>query len=60
MHWTRMLAYVTERLNQDLLLQNKYLLAENRILKSQIKGRLLLLETEKTALAEIARPVLGK
>src|SRR5262249_36973957 len=39
---------------QELLLRNEYLAAENRILKAQIKGRLLLSEEEKATLAEIA------
>jgi hypothetical protein len=33
---------------------NEYLAAENRILKAQIKGRLLLSQEEKATLAEIA------
>src|SRR3984893_8176917 len=41
-------------INQALLLQNEYLVTENRILKGQIKGRLLLSEAEKATLAEIA------
>jgi putative transposase len=39
---------------QELLLRNEYLVAENRILKAQIKGRLLLSKEEKATLAEIA------
>jgi hypothetical protein len=35
-------------------LRNEYLAAENRILRGQIKGRLLLSEGEKATLAEIA------
>jgi putative transposase len=54
MNLLRMLAYVTGMINQALLLQNEYLVAENRILKSQIKGRLLLSKEEKATLAEIA------
>jgi putative transposase len=38
-----------------LLLRNEYLAAENRILRAQIKGRLLLSDTEKATLAEIAQ-----
>ena len=49
-----MLAYVTGTVNQELLLRNEYLAAENRILRDQIKGRLLLSEGEKVTLAEIA------
>jgi putative transposase len=44
MLWARLLAYVTGTVNQELLLRNEYLAAENRILRSQIKGRLLLSE----------------
>src|SRR5215469_8091297 len=55
MLWTRMVAYVTGTVNQELLLRNEYLGAENRILRGQIKGRLLLSEGEKATLAEIAQ-----
>ena len=54
MLWARMLAYVTGTVNQELLLRNEYLTAENRILRAQIKGRLRLSEGEKATLAEIA------
>ena len=47
MLWARLLAYVTGTVNQELLLRNEYLAAENRILRGQIKGRLLLSEGEK-------------
>jgi len=49
-----MVAYVTGTVNQELLLRNEYLGAENRILRGQIKGRLLLSQEEKATLAEIA------
>lgn len=35
----RLLAYVTGTVNQELLLRNEYLAAENRILRGQILGR---------------------
>src|SRR5260370_6704553 len=54
MLWARMLAFVTGTIDQELLLRNEYLAAENRILRSQIKGRLLLSEAEKATLSEIA------
>ena len=41
-NWLRLLAYVTDSINQELLLRTEYLAAENRILKSQIEGRLQL------------------
>jgi putative transposase len=55
MLWARMVAYVAGTVNQELLLRNQYLAAENHILRGQIKGRLLLSEGEKATLAEIAR-----
>ena len=55
MLWARMVAYVTGTVNQELLLRNEYLGAENRILRGQIKGRPLLSEGEKATLAEIAQ-----
>lgn len=55
--WLRLLGYVTGLVNQELLLKNEYLVAENRILRAQIKGRLLLSDNEKATLAEIAKRV---
>ena len=54
MIWARMLAYITGTVDQELLLRNEYLAAENRILRAQIRGRLLLSDAEKATLAEIA------
>jgi putative transposase len=54
MIWARMLAYITGTVDQELLLRNEYLAAENRILRAQIKGRLLLSDPEKVTLAQIA------
>ena len=34
MDWVRILAYITGTVDQELLLRNEYLVAENRILKS--------------------------
>ena len=39
MIWAQLLAYVTGTVDQELLLRNEYLAAENRILKAQIKRR---------------------
>ena len=52
--WLQILAHVTGSINQELLQRNEYLVAENRILKSHIKGRLLLSDGERVTLAEIA------
>jgi hypothetical protein len=40
--------------DQELLLRNEYLAAENRILKTQLKGRLRLSDAERAKLGEIA------
>ena len=53
MEWIRILAYITGTVDQELLLRNEYLAAENRILRTQIKGRLLLSDAEKKTLADI-------
>jgi len=54
MDWARILAYITGTVDQELLLRNEYLVAENRILKAQIKIRLRLTDAERVTLAEIA------
>ena len=51
----RLLAYVTGLVNQELLLQNEYLGAENRILRAQLPSRLRLSDPERATLAEIGR-----
>src|SRR4051812_37757681 len=38
MIWARVLAYITGTVDQELLLRNEYLTAENRILRAQIRG----------------------
>jgi hypothetical protein len=55
--WARLLAYVTGLVNQELLLQNEYLAAENRILHAHLPARLRLANPERVALAEIGRRV---
>ena len=37
MSWKQMLAYVTGEIEESLLLQNEYLLEENRALRNQLK-----------------------
>jgi putative transposase len=53
MHWVRILAYVTGTVDQELLLRNEYLAAENRILKAQLRGRLKLSDAERATLGQI-------
>lgn len=53
----RLLAYVTGSVKQDLLLQNEYLAAENRILRTKLPARLRLSDPERVTLAEIGKRV---
>jgi hypothetical protein len=50
--------------DQELLARNEYLVAENRILKAKLKGRLKLSDAERAMLGEIGhrlgRKVLGE
>ena len=39
MEWARILAYISGTMDQELLLRNEYLAAENQILRGQLKGR---------------------
>jgi putative transposase len=53
MEWASILAYITGTVDQELLLRNEYLAAENRILKAQLQGRLRLSDAERATLGEI-------
>jgi putative transposase len=53
MDWPRILTYVTGTVDQELLARNEYLATENRILKDQLKGRLMLSDAERATLGEI-------
>jgi putative transposase len=59
MDWKTLLAYITGSVDQELLLRNEYLVAENRILRQQIKGCVQLSDGERKTLAEIGKK-LGK
>ena len=52
-NWARLLAFVTGLVNQEPLLQNEYLAAENRILRSDLPAGLRLSNAERATLAEI-------
>ena len=54
-HWARILSFVTGLVNQELLLRNEYLAAENRILRAHLPARLRLSDAERSTLAEIAK-----
>src|SRR5258708_8022107 len=51
----RLLAYVAGLVNQELLLQNEYLAAENRILRAHLPARLHLSDPERCTLADIGK-----
>jgi urease accessory protein UreE len=53
MEWARILAFITGTVDQELLLRNEYLAAENRIRRGQLKGRLRLSDAERAKLGEI-------
>jgi putative transposase len=53
MDWARILAYVTGTVDRELLARNEYLVTENRILKDQLKGRLMLSDAARATLGEI-------
>ena len=57
MDWKTMLAYVTGSVDEELLRRNEYLVAENRILRAQILGRLKLTDGERRTLAQIGKPL---
>jgi transposase InsO family protein len=59
MDWKTLLAYISGSVDEELLLRNEYLVAENRILRAQIKGRIQLSDAERQTLAEIGKK-LGK
>ncbi len=57
MIWTRLLAHISGSVNQELLLQNEYLVTENRILRNRFNGRLHLTDPDRISLAEIGRRI---
>ena len=59
MDWKTMLAYISGSVDEELLLRNEYLVAENRILREQFQGRLRLTDGQRRTMAEIGKR-LGK
>ena len=41
MDWTKLLAYISGSVDEELLPRNEYLLAENRVLRAKIQGLLI-------------------
>jgi transposase len=54
MGWKELLEAASESINDHIRLRNEYLMAENRILRNQINGRVQLTYSERTELTEIA------
>ena len=54
MDWKTSLAYMPGSVDQALLRRNENLVAENRILHQQLKGRIRLRDGERKKLAESA------
>jgi putative transposase len=59
MEWKQLLIYITGSVDQALLLRNEYLVTENRMLRTQIQGRVWLSDGERKTLAELGKR-LGK
>jgi putative transposase len=59
MDWKKLLGSITESVDEELRLRNAYLVAENRILRQQISGRVHLTDSDRKALAELGQQ-LGK
>jgi putative transposase len=59
MDWKKLLGSITESVDAEPRLRNAYLVAENRILRQQISGRVQLTDSDRKALAEIGQK-LGK
>ena len=55
MAWKILLAYITESVDQEILLRTEYWVTENRLLRTQTKGRLRLSDGERKTLAEIGK-----
>ncbi len=55
MDWKQLLAYISGSVEEELLLRIEYLVAENRILRDQITGRVHLTDAERRTLAEIGK-----
>ena len=59
MNWKKLLESVSETVNDQLRLRHDYLVAENRILRNQIDGRVQLSDSARKELGEIGAQ-LGK
>jgi hypothetical protein len=59
MDWKKLLGSITASVDEELQLRNAYLIAENRVLRQQLHGRVQLTANDRKALAELGQK-LGK
>jgi hypothetical protein len=59
MDWKKLVGSITASVDDELRVRNVYLIAENRMLRQQITGRVLLTDGERKLLAELGQQ-LGK
>jgi hypothetical protein len=57
MDWKKLLGSIPASVDEELRLRNAYLVAENRILRQQITGRVQLTDNDRKALAELGQKV---
>lgn len=57
MDWKGILTYLSGSINEAMLSRIEYLVAENRILRGQIKGRLLLTDADMNDQAKWTHPI---
>jgi hypothetical protein len=55
MDWKQLLRSITTSVDKELRLRNAYLVAENRLLRQQIPGRVQLMDSDRKALAELGQ-----
>jgi hypothetical protein len=55
MDWKKLLGSITASVDEELRLRNAYLVAENRMLRQHITGRVQLTDSDRKALAEIGQ-----
>ena len=55
MDWKKLLESITAPVDEELRLRNAYLVAENRMLRQQVKGRVPLTNNDRQTLAEIGQ-----
>jgi putative transposase len=60
MDWKQLLAYISGSVDEELLLRIKYLVAENRILRDQINGRIQFTDAQRKTLAAIGKKLSGQ